>query len=68
MDLVEGLSGSGKSSVCEELIRRADPHTGLLDGPVSHDNFLWDQQEAAPEIGVAAVSFGFAGTQIRACG
>jgi len=49
--LVEGLSGVGKSSVYEELIRRgykavstdrawsyyADPDTGLPGGPHSHD-------------------------------
>jgi hypothetical protein len=55
--LVEGLSGTGKSSVYEELIRRgynaistdrawayhADPHTGLPAGSVDHDNWMWDQ-------------------------
>src|SRR3954447_15728241 len=49
--LVEGLSGAGKSSVYEELIRRgyktvstdrawayhADPYTGLPGGPIRHD-------------------------------
>ena len=49
--LVEGLSGAGKSSVYEELIRRgykaistdrawayhADPDTGLPGGPIHHD-------------------------------
>jgi predicted ATPase len=58
--LVEGLSGAGKSSVYEELIRRgykaistdrawayhADPDTGLPGGPIHHDNFMWDQQRA----------------------
>ena len=58
--LVEGLSGAGKSSVYEELIRRgyyavstdrawafhADDDTGLPGGPVRHDNFVWDQQKA----------------------
>ena len=58
--LVEGLSGTGKSSVCEELIRRgyeavssdrawaynADPDTGLPGGPARHDTFMWDEQKA----------------------
>ena len=49
--LVEGLSGAGKSSVYEELVRRgytaittdrawayhADPDTGLTGGPIHHD-------------------------------
>ena len=49
--LVEGLSGTGKTAVCEELLRRgysaihtdrtwayhADPDTGLPGGPVSHE-------------------------------
>src|SRR5260221_5122134 len=62
--LVEGLSGAGKSSVYEELIRRgynaistdrawayhADPDTGLPGGPMHHDNFLWDQQRAVNEL------------------
>jgi gluconate kinase len=62
--LVEGLSGTGKSSVYEELIRRgynaistdrawashADPHTGLPGGSVHHDNWMWDQQKAASEL------------------
>ena len=62
--LVEGLSGAGKSSVYEELIRRgykaistdrawayhADPDTGLLGGPVRHDTFMWDEQEAVSEL------------------
>jgi gluconate kinase len=57
--LVEGLSGAGKSSVYEELIRRgykaistdrawahhADPDTGLRGGPR-----LWDQQRAVGEL------------------
>ena len=52
--LVEGLSGAGKSSVYEELIRRgykaistdrvwkyhADPETGLPRGPIHHDNSI----------------------------
>jgi gluconate kinase len=62
--LVEGLSGAGKSSVYEELIRRghkaisadrawayhADPATGLPGGPIHHDSFMWDQQKAASEL------------------
>jgi hypothetical protein len=62
--LVEGLSGAGKSSVYEELIRRgykaistdrawayhADPATGLPGGPIHHDNFMWDQQKAVSEL------------------
>jgi len=58
--LVEGLSGTGKSSVCEELVRRgyeavssdrawaynADPDTGLPGGPARHDTFMWDEQKA----------------------
>jgi hypothetical protein len=62
--LVEGLSGAGKSSVYEELVRRgytaittdrawayhADPDTGLPGGPIHHDNFVWDQQKAVSEL------------------
>ncbi len=62
--LVEGLSGAGKSSVYEELLRRgykaistdrawaynADPHTGLPGGPVRHDTLRWDQQKAVSEL------------------
>ncbi len=62
--LVEGLSGAGKSSVCEELIRRgykaistdrawayhADPDTGLPGGPLQHDNWVWDRQKAVSEL------------------
>src|ERR1700688_5074635 len=62
--LVEGLSGAGKSSVCEELIRRgykaistdrawayhANPDTGLPGGPVQHDNWMWDRQKAVSEL------------------
>jgi hypothetical protein len=62
--LVEGLSGVGKSSVYEELIRRgykaistdrawaynADPGTGLPGGPVGHDTWVWDQHEAVGEL------------------
>ena len=62
--LVEGLSGAGKSSVYEELIRRgykaistdrawkyrAGPDTGLPGGPPHHPNSLWDQQKAVSEL------------------
>jgi gluconate kinase len=62
--LVEGLSGAGKSSVYEELIRRgykaistdrawayhADSDTGLPSGPIRHDTFMWDQQMAVSEL------------------
>ena len=62
--LVEGLSGAGKSSVYEELIRRgykaistdrawayhADPDTGLPGGPIHHDTWMWDQQKAVSEL------------------
>ncbi len=62
--LVEGLSGAGKSSVYEELIRRgykaistdrawkyhADPDIGLPGGPIHHDNSMWDQQRAVSEL------------------
>ncbi len=68
--LVEGLSGAGKSSVDEELIRRgykaistdrawayhADPDTGLPGGPIHHDNFMWDlvEQRLNPDEWVAS--------------
>src|SRR2546422_3315335 len=59
--LVEGLSGAGKSSVYEELIRRgykaistdrawkvhADTDTGLSDRPI---HSMWDQQKAVSEL------------------
>ena len=62
--LVEGLSGTGKSSVYEELIRRgytaistdrawaysADPDTGLPGEPRHHDNWVWDRQKAVSEL------------------
>src|SRR5579862_529340 len=58
--LVEGLSGTGKSSVYEVLTRRGynavstdrawayhfDLDTGLPGGPTLHDNFIWDEQRA----------------------
>jgi hypothetical protein len=66
--LVEGLSGAGKSSVYEELIRRgykaistdrawayhADPDTGLPGRPIRHDTFMWDQQKAVSELELLA--------------
>src|SRR3954453_23855682 len=61
--LVEGLSGAGKSSVYEELIRRgykaistdrawkyhADPDTGP-GRPIHYENSMWDQQKAVSEL------------------
>ena len=61
---MEGLSGAGKSSVYEELIRRgykaittdrawkyrADPDTGLPGVPSHHDIYMWDQQKAVSEL------------------
>jgi hypothetical protein len=62
--LVEGLSGAGKSSVYEELIRRgykaistdrawkrlAEPDTGLPGGPTRYSESIWDQQKALSEL------------------
>lgn len=62
--LVEGLSGTGKSSVYEELIRRgytaistdrawgyhADPDTGLPGGPMRHDTWVWDRHKAVRDL------------------
>jgi hypothetical protein len=62
--LVEGLSGAGKSSVYEELIRRgyraistdrawayhADPDTALPGGAVRHDTHRWHRQKAVSEL------------------
>jgi gluconate kinase len=61
--LVEGLSGAGKSSVYEELIRRGynaissdrawayhAADSGLPGGPMRHDNFMWDEQKAVREL------------------
>jgi hypothetical protein len=62
--LVEGLSGVGKSSVYEDLIRRgykaistdrawayyADAGTSLPGGPIRHETFLWNQQKALSEL------------------
>jgi hypothetical protein len=62
--LVEGLSGTGKSSVYEELIRRgykaistdrawkhrADPATGLPGGVRHYDHAMWNEQKAVSEL------------------
>ncbi|MDQ3690527.1 MAG: AAA family ATPase [Chloroflexota bacterium] len=62
--LVEGLSGTGKSSVYEELVRRgypaistdrawsysADPDPGLPGGPSAHGAWMWDRQIALSEL------------------
>ena len=62
--LVEGLSGAGKSSVYDELIRRgykaistdrawkyhADTDTGLSGRPVQYDNSMWDERKAVTEL------------------
>jgi hypothetical protein len=54
--LVEGVSGTGKTSVCRELARRGyhavngdrelayqgDPETGLPTGTAGHEHHLWD--------------------------
>ena len=61
---MDGLSGAGKSSVYEELIRRgykaistdrawayhADPDSGLPGGPIQHDTFMWNPQKAVSEL------------------
>ena len=62
--LVEGLSGCGKSSVYDELIRRgynavstdrawaysADPRSRLPGGPVPYDSWMWDERAAVSEL------------------
>jgi hypothetical protein len=62
--LIEGLSGSGKSAVYDELAGRgydaittdrtwgyhADAITGLSGGPIHHDNFMWDKQKATESL------------------
>jgi gluconate kinase len=58
--LIEGLSGTGKSAVYDELTRRgycalsndrnwgysADPAAALVGGPSRHDNWKWDKTKA----------------------
>ena len=55
-DLIEGLSGTGKTSVCDELQRRGyhaihgdrelaypgDPETGEPTDDVRHEHHIWD--------------------------
>jgi len=62
--LVEGLSGAGKSSVYEELIRRGykaistdrawkyhgDPHTGLRGRRIPYDSSMWNHEKAVSEL------------------
>jgi hypothetical protein len=62
--LVEGLSGAGKSSVYEELIRRgykaistdrawkrhADPDSGLAGRSLRYVNSTWDRKKAVSEL------------------
>lgn len=59
--LIEGVSGTGKTSVCRELQRRGhhavngdtelayqgDPVTGEPTGGASHDNYLWHVDRVA---------------------
>lgn len=54
--LIEGVSGTGKTSVCKELIKRnfhaingdrelayqGDPRTGIPVNTFSHENHIWD--------------------------
>jgi broad-specificity NMP kinase len=79
--LVDGLSGVGKFSVCEELICRGytaintdrswayhvDPGTGLPGGPVHHDNWIWDREKAVNELAkpIPEVLFVCGGSQNR---
>ena len=62
--LIDGLSGTGKSSSYEELTRRgyyaissdrtwaysAEPNTGRPGGPVHHDNWRWEKTKAIPTL------------------
>jgi hypothetical protein len=54
--LVDGLSGTGKSSVYEELIRRgyhaisSDRAWAYFAGPVRHETFMWDEETAFAEL------------------
>ncbi|KRE92930.1 nucleoside kinase [Nocardioides sp. Soil774] len=63
--LVEGVSGTGKTSVCHELRRRGfhavngdtdlayqgDPVTGLPTGTVAHENHIWDLDRVRAIVG-----------------
>jgi gluconate kinase len=54
--LVDGLSGTGKSSVYDELVRRgysaisSDRAWAYNAGPIRHDTFMWDEQKAVAEL------------------
>src|SRR3954468_446804 len=62
--LVEGLSGTGKSAVYDELGRRgyyaistdrawsyhADPESGLPGAAASHETWMWDERRAVVEL------------------
>jgi len=71
--LIEGVSGTGKTSVCEELQRRGyqaihgdrelayqgDPNTGLPTDGLTHEHHIWcvDKVKALVENQTAAVTF-----------
>ena len=81
--LIEGLAGSGKSSVYEELVGRgydaittdrtwayhADSITALSGGSIHHDNFIWDKQKAteALESNEPDILLGAAATVMTSC-
>lgn len=54
--LVEGLSGTGKSSVYDELMQRGyhavstDRAWSYHDGPPGHDTWVWDERKATAEL------------------